>query len=72
MLKYLVSKIVQNMKPLQKFAKYETCAICTGFIFCTFFETIFGGLNFEINGCLHFGVGVAVEVILDDFISEIV
>ena len=26
----------------------ETCAICTGFIFRTFFETIF--CNFEING----------------------
>ena len=37
--KYLVSKNVQNMKPLQKCAKYETCAICSGFIFCTFFET---------------------------------
>ena len=42
----------------------ETCAICTGFIFCTFFETIF--CNFEINGYFHFFggegvVGVAVE-----------
>ena len=67
---------MQNIKPVQKCAKYETCAICTGIIFCTFFETIF--CNFEINGYFHFfffggggGVGVAVEVILEGFISGI-
>ena len=32
---------MQCIKSVQKCAKYETCAICTGFIFCTFFETIF-------------------------------
>ena len=57
------------MKPVQKCAKYETCAICTGFICCTFFETIF--FKFEIFSFLG-GGGVAVEVILEDFISEIV
>ena len=68
------------MTPVQKCAKYETCAICTGFIFCAFFETIF--CNFEINGHFNFlfvylfiylfflgGGGVAVEVILEGFIS---
>ena len=70
------------MKPLQKCAKYETCAICSGFIFCTFFETTLFFFNFEINEyflffILFFGVGwgwgwgVAVEVILEDFIGEI-
>ena len=74
---------------LEKYAKYktcakmckiwnETCAICTGFIFCTFFETIF--CNFEIKGYFHFffflgggggGGGGAVEVILEVFISGI-
>ena len=50
--------------------------MCTGFIFYTFFETIF--CNFEINGYFLFffffflgGGGVAVEVILDGFISGI-
>ena len=53
----------------------EFCAICTGFIFCTFFETIF--CNFEINGYFHFflggggGEGGAVEVLLEGFISGI-
>ena len=54
----------------------ETCAICTGFIFCTFFETVF--CNFEINGYFHFfwgggggGAGGAVEVILEGLISGI-
>ena len=81
------------MKPLQKCAKYETCAICSGFIFCTFFETTLFFFNFEINEYFLFfffilfylfiffwggggggggwGWGVAVEVILEDFISEI-
>ena len=70
---------MQNIKPVQKCAK----AICTGFIFCTFFETI--DCNFEINGYFHFifflfiyffffwggGGRVAVEVILEVFISGI-
>ena len=75
------------MKPLQKCAKYETCAICSGFIFCTFFETTLFFFNFEINeyflffyfillisffgGGWGWGWGVAVEVLLEDFISEI-
>ena len=71
------------MKPLQKCAKSETCAICSGFIFCTFFETTLFFFNFEINeyfliffffggvGVGGWGWGVASEVILEDFISEI-
>ena len=61
-----------------KCAKYETCAICTGFICCTFFETIFFLIRDKrIYICIFFlvgggGWGVALEVILEDFISEIV
>ena len=67
---------MQNIKPVQKFAKYEMKPVqYTGFIFCTFFETIF--CYFEINGYFHFLGGgggwgwVAVEVILEGFISGI-
>ena len=71
---------MQNIKPVQKCAKYEMkpvqYAICTGFIFCTFFETFF--CNFEKKQILSFfffflggGGGVAVEVILEGFISGI-
>ena len=63
-----------------KMCKYETCAICTGSYFAHFSRLFF--FNFEINECFHFfylffflgggGMGVAVEVILEDFISEMV
>ena len=36
------------MKPVQKYAKYETC---TGFIFANFSKLFF--FNFEINGYFH-------------------
>ena len=52
MLIKIVSKNVQNTKHVQKYAKYETCAICTGFISCTFSRIFFS--NFEINGYFHF------------------
>ena len=77
---------MQNIKPVQKCAKYEMKPVqyVQVFIFCTFFETIF--CNCEIKGYFHFflfiiffffggggggGVGVAVEVILEVFISGI-
>ena len=74
---------MQNIKPVQKCAKYEMKPVqYADFIFCTFFETIF--CNFEINGYFHFffllffffgggggwGLGVAVDVILEVLLVE--
>ena len=66
---------MQNIKHVPKCTNYEPCAICTGSIFCTFFETIFFPFrDKQIFFCGGGGVGwrVTVEVIMEDLISEIV
>ena len=78
--KYVTCAKCAEYETCAKCAKYETCTICTGFIFCTFSSLFF--FNFEINEYFHIlfysnflwggGMGVAVEVILEDLISEIV
>ena len=68
---------MQNIKPVQKCAKYEMKLVqYAQFSYFAHFRDFF--CNFEINGYFHFffsfgggGVGVAMEVILEGFISGI-
>ena len=54
-----------------KLTKYETCAICTGFIFCTFYACIKANKNNRVFQNDYFYIFIKIIKYIDNSFSKV-